>query len=61
MAKTNETPGQWLDVKLIGRTLSYEDVLGLMQTIQIHSTEKDYEKLQESMALKVIATLPEYP
>ncbi len=43
--KETVTPGQKLESFLIGTTISYEDMLGIMQTVKVHSTPEDYKKL----------------
>ncbi len=49
MAKIkNKTPGQWLDEQLCSQTISFEDGIGVLQTLNLHTTKEDYEKLQQT-------------
>jgi len=46
-----ETPGQYLDQYLIGTRISFEDALGIMQVIFIHTSNEDYRKIQASLGV----------
>ena len=47
-----KTPGEVLDDWLIGQTMTYEEMLGVMQIVHIHSTSEDWSKLEKMFGIK---------
>ena len=47
-----KTPGRMLDEFLIGETISYEDAIGVIQILYIHSSKDNWKKIEDMFKFK---------
>ncbi len=61
MISMTKTPGEVLDARLIGQTMTFEEVLGVMQIVHIHSTRDDWSKLERMFGVPVTRPAKQEP